>query len=155
MSAKVSKFWFSGRNDLTLFHEGTFIGDESLNSTLSGSSCSSSDTSQNISSRSQAESDGLIYIAGYLARKFKDKYPDLGSYTHEIEKKEMHTYSMPSWVQSLSFGGLTEPSTSWKNNVFRMDKYFVKYHKDTFREKQNIMKNTVIYISKKNNRCSS
>ena len=116
-------------------------------STSSASSNSLEDI--HVFSRPDSENDGLLYVAGYLARKFQTKYSTLGSYTYQNEPRELHTYSMPSWVQSLSFGGLTEPSDSWAKNVEVMNKFFIKYHKETFKAKKNIVKNTVKYISKK------
>lgn len=103
-------------------------------STTSGSSSSSAEVQ--VFNKPDSENDGLMYVAGFLARKFQAKYPTLGTYTYKNEPQELHTYSVPSWVQSLSFGGLTEPSNSWANNVQLMNKYFIKYHKDSFKTKK-------------------
>ncbi|KAJ8912457.1 hypothetical protein NQ315_002823 [Exocentrus adspersus] len=61
---------------------------EEIGSEISEGSFTSSSES---SATNISEKDGLIYIAGYLAKKMKDKYPDLGKYTYKI-KESMHTY---------------------------------------------------------------
>ena len=45
----------------------------------------------------EIEEDGISYLAGWLAFKYKDKYPHLG----EREKYD-HNYNLPSWIQQLS-----------------------------------------------------
>uniref|UniRef100_A0A182YRF2 Transposable element P transposase-like C-terminal domain-containing protein n=1 Tax=Anopheles stephensi TaxID=30069 RepID=A0A182YRF2_ANOST len=59
----------------------------------------------------EQEKDGLEYITGYIARKFKEKYPhlQLGDYT--CNAKEDHTYSQSqSFVVHVSAGRLYKPS---------------------------------------------
>ncbi|KAJ8974062.1 hypothetical protein NQ317_016199 [Molorchus minor] len=77
----------------------------------------SSDTESSISSCSShiiqphtpveiySESDGLRYLAGYVAKKLLPKHPNLGDPTKEIPNG-----TIPSWLQYLSFGGLIEPN---------------------------------------------
>lgn len=113
------------------------------------SSETSSQTSSSTLTTNIHEDDGLIYIAGYLARKLRKEFPELGVYTYENESKTMHSYAMPSCVQSLSFGGLTEPSISWQKDVERLNKWFTKIHKGNFKLKKNIVKKTTHMISKK------
>jgi hypothetical protein len=93
-----------------------------------------------------SEKDGLSYIAGYLAKKHHDKYPYLGEYTY---KASFHSYSLPSWVQNLSFGGLTEPSAKWLQQVDAMNNYFEELHKDIFSQKIKIVEETTDYIAEK------
>lgn len=113
------------------------------------SETSSTSSSMSASLNKICEKDGLVYIAGFLARKHHKEFPELGSYTYENEAKNMHSYAMPSWVQSLSFGGLTEPSLSWKENVEKMDKWFIKLHRNNFKFKTNIVKRTSHFIFRK------
>jgi len=93
-----------------------FNNEENDFSDSSLSSSESSSTQNNLPTTN--EEDGFIYLCGWLARKFKNKYPHLGCYTKD--KKPDHSYSTPSWVQHLSFGGLTKPSTDWvkQANIF-------------------------------------
>lgn len=115
-------------------------------SMTSSSSSHSKDTLQG-----ESEKDGLAYIAGYLAKKHRDSHPDLGKYTYTLnESINQHNYShFPSWIQNLSFGGLIQPSDEWLDHVTKMDKYFQKFHKDTFYFKKNIIKKTAEYILSK------
>uniref|UniRef100_A0A182RMF0 Uncharacterized protein n=1 Tax=Anopheles funestus TaxID=62324 RepID=A0A182RMF0_ANOFN len=51
------------------------------------------------------ELDGLEYIIGYIARKFKDKYPNLQLGDYTCNAKEDHTYTQPqSFVDHVSVG---------------------------------------------------
>jgi len=87
---------------------------EENNDELSDSSLSSSESlSATNNLQNNSEEDGFIYLCGWIARKFKNKYPYLGNYTKDT--KPDHSYSTPSWLQHLSFGGLTEPTTDWNN----------------------------------------
>lgn len=111
---------------------------------------SSSSGSSFLSGREESEKDGLSYIAGYLAKKHREKYPSLGTYTYETkDTTSLHTYAVPSWIQNLSYGGLIEPSETWLAQVMSMEKYFVKLHKETFSNPKKIVKNTSNYISNK------
>lgn len=51
--------------------------------------------------------EALKYVAGYVAYRFKDKYPllNLGCYT-----KDMSTAEDPDWIQFISKGHLLYPS---------------------------------------------
>lgn len=109
-----------------------------------------SSSSNHSSSKGESEKDGLAYIAGYLAKKHRLKYPHLGQYTYQTEKANaLHSCSMPSWIQSLSFGGLTQPSDEWTQQVTLMDKYFQKYHRQEFCDKKDVIKKTTEYIATK------
>jgi hypothetical protein len=97
----------------------------------------------------QSEEDGLTYIAEYLARKHQKEFPELGCYSYKNEPINLHSYSMPSWVQSLSFGGLTQPSNSWLESVKILEKYFKRLHKNSFKFKNNIITLTAEFLMKK------
>lgn len=60
----------------------------------------------------------------------------MGSNTYQNEAKSMHSDAMhsdamPSWVQSLFFGGLNEPSSSWQKDLERLENWFNKFTKKT------------------------
>jgi hypothetical protein len=58
-----------------------------------------------------SENDGLVYLLDYLAKKHLKENPEFGCYTHQSnESLNLHSYVLPSWIQSLSFGGLIPPS---------------------------------------------
>jgi hypothetical protein len=91
-------------NNIDPYHEiddPTTRSESSLSSTSTRESKGSFDT--------VSEADGSKYLCGFIARKFKEKYPDMGIYTKDIISD--HSYSHPpDWLQLLSFGGLTAPS---------------------------------------------
>ena len=70
------------------------------------------------------ETEGLKYIAGYVARKFKIKYPSLGDETRRLELDNDHF----DWIQFLSNGYLIYPSDDLINVANIMEKQFVLFH---------------------------
>ncbi|KAB0804485.1 hypothetical protein PPYR_01455 [Photinus pyralis] len=70
---------------------------------------------------SQSEADGFNYLAGWIARKYKNKYPEMGNYSYAVKTGD-HDYVIPQWVQHLSHGGLTVPSEKWSSEI----KFFCK-----------------------------
>jgi hypothetical protein len=109
-------------NNIDPYHEiddPTTRSESSLSSTSTRESKGSFDT--------VSEADGFKYLCGFIARKFKEKYPDMGIYTKDIISD--HSYSHPpDWLQFLSFGGLTVPSHKWLKEARIIEKYFKKYH---------------------------
>ncbi|KAJ8933836.1 hypothetical protein NQ314_013758 [Rhamnusium bicolor] len=125
---------------------------ENILEDVADSSSSSSSTSWDMSSvsRTASEKDGLIYIAHYLAKKHLKDHPYLGQYTYESKEViNLHSYSIPSWIENLSFGCLG--SDKWAQQVEEMEKYFNKFHKENFRQGKYIVKRTINYITKKVN----
>ncbi len=67
-------------------------------------------------------SEALKYLAGYVAHKFKDRYPELsqqGSVDPPI--------SCP-WIDTYSYGGLTKPSQEWLEQYERIEGEFNNFH---------------------------
>lgn len=94
--------------------------------------------------------DALEYIAGFIAKKFKNSHPQLGEYTYKI--KSDHAYNLPSWVQQLSFGGLIKPSTYFLNTIKQWNKYFEIYHGDNkLRKEKLVVKKLALKIKKREN----
>ncbi|KAL5245876.1 hypothetical protein ACI65C_013284 [Semiaphis heraclei] len=123
------------------------LNNDKNNGELSDSSLSSEDESAQKNLQTTNEEDGFIYLCGWLARKFKNKYPHLGNYTKD--KKLEHSYSMPSWVHHLSFGGLTEPTDYWVMQAKQFENIFKKFHKEKVDPNSNIVKRLSNLIKKK------
>lgn len=87
---------------------------------------------------SETEDDGLHYVAGWLAKKFKSSHPEIGDFTYKLK---CNSYILPSWVSQLSYGGLVEPSGLWKNAVFKMDNIFLEFNGNSIRKGPVITKN--------------
>ncbi|KAJ3617067.1 hypothetical protein MTP99_009121 [Tenebrio molitor] len=63
----------------------------------SGSSFSSSGVSETSDAKSpETTDDAFEYIAGFIAKKFKNTHPQLGDFTYRI--KSDNAYSLPSWM---------------------------------------------------------
>ncbi|KAL4103206.1 hypothetical protein QTP88_018583 [Uroleucon formosanum] len=93
---------------------------------LSDSSLSSCESSQN-NSETPNEEDG-----NYT----KDNKPD-------------HSYSAPSWLQHLSYGGLTEPTVTWVEKAKVFENMFKTFYKDKINPDANIVKRLSKLIKKK------
>lgn len=72
--------------------------------------------------------DATEYLAGWVAKKYKDKFPELGITTTKFNNSNVsdHNYLLPSWIEHLSYGGLTMPSLSFKKQISRVERIFKK-----------------------------
>lgn len=131
-------------NPELLDHDGHGSDSDSNHSYLSNVSSSSGEIER------ETTTDALEYIAGYLAKKFKDAnldHPlDLGDYTKN--SKSVRDYDLPSWVRQLSYGGLIQPSNEWLKKVVKFNKYFLKYHGEHFKKETNTVKMLSFKIKK-------
>lgn len=114
---------------------------------ISNADATSSDSSTNehnitIQQNSTIESDGLEYLAGWIAKKLKATHPQLGSYTYK------NLRNMPTWVSHLSYGGLIQPSEEFMAQIQQLEKLFSKYIKKGFKNVTGINKLIVAKISK-------
>jgi len=94
----------------------------------SSTSTSTSLVQENINVNFQtniAEEDGFQYVAGWIAKKFKNEFPELGSIT---KANEEHKYTLPSWLDHFSFGGSTAPSDEWMQVVKLIETEFNIYN---------------------------
>jgi 87kDa Transposase len=69
------------------------------------------------------QTDGHEYIAGFIARKMRNEFPYMGNYTYETENSG-------SYIDNLSFGGLTKPSNIWQQQFNLLEKLFIDMHGD-------------------------
>jgi hypothetical protein len=115
----------------------------------SGSSFSSSGVSETSDAKSpETTDDAFEYIAGFIAKKFKNTHPQLGDFTYRI--KSDNAYSLPSWVQQLSFGGLIKPSTDFLTTIKRWNKYFEIFHgENKLRKEPLVVKKLALKIKKR------
>ena len=74
---------------------------------------------------SGTSSQGLSYIAGFLAKKLASKYPHLGSRTCDMD---ISSDTSSTWIESLSRGGLTVPSDSFLIACHAFEKEFNLFH---------------------------
>lgn len=92
------------------------------------------------------ESEGLKYVAGYVASKFLDKFPDLGQKTSDYSVFEETT---APWITALSKGGLVVPSEEFLSKVYQMEQIFLSVHgSEISKEHRAIEKLSSLYIKK-------
>lgn len=69
--------------------------------------------------------EGLKYVAGFLAHKFRQKYPELGCKTRDLVNPGQ---TISPWISALSRGGLTLPSDSFLKQVRLFEEVFKDIH---------------------------
>lgn len=69
--------------------------------------------------------EGLRYIAGYVAYRFKNKYPNLGCPTRKLP--EINNIRS-EYLVLLSRGGLMYPSDEFLNVAKAMENIFINFH---------------------------
>ena len=70
---------------------------------------------------------GLSYVMGYIARKFKDEFPNLGSKTCDIPLFD-YNHTQSPWIIFLSKGGLTAPSDEFLEDGKIFEHMFNEFH---------------------------
>jgi len=104
----------------------------------------------------QIEDDGVEYLSGYVAWKLRQKYPELGNKTRTLAAAlgPMEDHQMllkPTFVEALSYHGLTKPSPNWLRATKKIHKLFDKYHPENgFKTGKFLIKRLVNKIISKN-----
>lgn len=114
--------------------EGDRDGDETVEDDGISEDLKTIENVKQSSSSFDTNEDGLEYIAGATARKFKDKHPYAGSLSYKTHDSYVqlghfhlldHDYVYPSsYIDHLSHGGLFKPSTEWLEEAKKIDLFF-------------------------------
>lgn len=116
----------------TLKHTGISIkGDAEFLDTLNDSETDTASENESpineTKSMNEMTQDSIEYLAGWVAKKYKSKFPELGSTTSQKSSLiNEHNYLMPTWINHLSYGGLIIPSNDFRKIVFRLERLFNK-----------------------------
>lgn len=88
--------------------------------------------------KSWAEEEAISYIAGYVAYKVREEDPTLGTMTKDLPPNLQND----SWIEMLSYAGLTVPTDSWKNTVNDFEKVFESLHgkEDLYNKEKGVIK---------------
>jgi len=70
----------------------------------------------------KCEQGGKEYVAGFIAEKLLEKYPELARHYSE------YTPENSMWLRELTEGGLTEPSTLWFSYFCKFEEFFEVMH---------------------------
>lgn len=68
--------------------------------------------------------EALKYIAGYVAHKYRVKYPFLGTETRKLKPVDKDL----DWIRFVSDGGLIYPSDEFMQVAIIMEKEFLAFH---------------------------
>ena len=85
------------------------------------------------------------YLAGYIAFKFKNEYPEM-SEEGTVDKP----ISCP-WIEAYSYGGLTKPSRTWYESYLKLDAEFHNLHGMGLSKESRIIQKATQHIT---NSCS-
>ena len=77
--------------------------------------------------------EALIYVAGYVAYRFRFKHPFLG-----IPTKDLPTSNPPTWIEHISKGGLLYPTENLINVATILEKEFYSFHKNFLSDEDGI-----------------
>jgi len=83
----------------------------------------------------ELERDCAQYVAGYVANRFANKYPEL--------IKQIDDKTISCWTSFKSKGGLKLPSDNMMVAVRKLEIEFQKYHQDSIIKNKNIMSNMI------------
>lgn len=91
------------------------------------------------------------YLAGWIAWKYKKSYPEFSKSKRETLPSYVtdHTYAKrigiqsSSWIDRVSYGGLTKPTDEVLQWVRRMEHVFIQTHGDEFTDRVNIKKRLI------------
>ncbi|XP_018049866.1 PREDICTED: uncharacterized protein LOC108688213 [Atta colombica] len=81
---------------------------------------------------------GLEYIAGFVAYKFKTKYPSLGT-TEDAS-------GTSKWIETVSKDYFTNPSAELLNATKVVERYFVHFHGNYFSKESFVIKKVVALV---------
>ena len=92
------------------------------------------------------ENEAFDYIAGYLASKFRLKYPELAL---GVPTGQNPQWDIPIWIGAKSRGGLTVPSPAFRALLKEFDKVFDSIHGKELSYKKGAVKNLVAVLAAK------
>lgn len=70
--------------------------------------------------------DAVKCLAGWLAKKCTSKRHEFCSTMTEFNKSTCHDYTIPSWINHVSYGGII-PSKDLTKIIFRVETSFDKF----------------------------
>lgn len=119
--------------------------DEIISSDTDTASENGSQLSNEDKNKVEMDNDAVEYLAGWVAKKHRFNIPGIGSTTTQVNKNNIkntlgHDYEIPSWINHVSYGGLIEPSSEFKKIIFRIERLFNKFTKNTINKGPNIVK---------------
>jgi len=86
----------------------------------------------------------MEYLAGWVAKKYRLQFPELGLTTTQYnaaQNENSHDYTLPSWMNHLSYGGLIVPSYNFKTHIFRIERLLNKITKQQIPKGPKVVKN--------------
>jgi hypothetical protein len=79
----------------------------------------------------------MSYVAGFIASKFRNEFPELGQKTSDSCPFQPTNYP---WLSALSRGGLIQPSADFFEQVQQFEKVFCSFHGSKISKERNVIK---------------
>ncbi|XP_016662906.1 uncharacterized protein LOC107884708 isoform X2 [Acyrthosiphon pisum] len=76
--------------------------------------------------KNEMEVEAVEYLAGWLALKYKSTIPEIGYKSKNLTHQK---FTMPSWINHLSYSKLIIPSDDLKKIILRVERLFNKFTK--------------------------
>ena len=90
--------------------------------------------------------EALKYVAGYVAFKVRRDHPELSTPTGQTNQEPT---VCSRWIQTLSRGGLRQPSLVWFQTVQSLEREFRSYHGTGLRKEPGVIKTVVMTLVNK------
>jgi hypothetical protein len=108
---------------------------------------SASESSNSPQTSFECGEEGLKYVAGFLAHKFRIKYPEFGEKTRNLSSFERNDCP---WICALSRGGLTAPSEDFFSKIKKFENTFKELHGNSIDRNFQIISNATKKICLEN-----
>jgi hypothetical protein len=92
------------------------------------------------------EENALVYIAGYVAHRFRNRFNDLGCPTRLLPNLQPN-----DWLSFISKGNCIYPSSEFLDAANIMEKEFRIFHGDSFSKESHIFDKLINIVCKKTN----
>jgi hypothetical protein len=102
---------------------------------------------ERVSAQDSIEENALLYIAGYAAHRFRNRYGDLGIPTKDLPNPPN------DWICTISRGNCMHPSEKLQNVTKIMHEEFVKFHGISFSREDKIFDKLTNIVCFKINYC--
>lgn len=91
--------------------------------------------------------EALLYVAGYIAYRFRTKHPNLGIATREMPP----IIDPPHWICHISRGSLIYPSNELLQTAQILERIFNNFHKDSLSDTNLIFQKVALLVKQKIN----
>lgn len=102
---------------------------------------------ERVAAQDIVENNALLYVASYVAHRFRNRYGDLGVATKDLP-------DLPNdWLCTLSRGNCMYPSETLQNTAKIVNSEFINFHGISFSTQDKIFDKLTNIVCSKSNNC--